>query len=65
MKRRMRIRSAAHLDRPRPVPAHRAVGGPIRLVFVDDRHEVIAAAAATLTGLIALGALAFGVAVLA
>lgn len=47
------------------MPAHRAVGGAIRLVFVDDRHEVVAAVAATLTGLIALGALAVGVAVIA
>lgn len=65
MTRRVKVRSAAHLDRPRPVPAHRAVGGTIRLVFVNDRHEVIAAVAATLTGLIALGSLAVGVAVIA
>lgn len=55
---------AGHLGRNRPVAARRAIGGQVRLVIVADARERAAMIAATVTGLIACGLLAVGVAVI-
>lgn len=55
---------AGHLRRHRPVAARRAIGGQVRLVIVADARERAAMIAATVTGLIACGLLAVGVAVI-
>ena len=50
---RLKVR-APHLGESRPVPARRAVGGPVRLLVVADVRERAAFVAATGAGVLAV-----------
>lgn len=60
---RLKVR-APHLGESRPVPARRAVGGPVRLVVVADVRERAAMVAASFAGVVALLLAVVGLAVI-
>lgn len=60
---RVKVR-APHLGEHRPVPARRAVGGPVRLVVVADVRERAAMVAASFAGVVALVLAVIGIGVL-
>ena len=55
---------APHLGERRPVPARRAVGGPVRLVVVAERRERAAMVAAAVPGVVALVLAVIGIGVI-